>query len=321
MDRITRHVELRAEGRRLSGTVLTYGDVSPSHRERFEPGSVNVPGPVVLNLRHRPREAVAWHPGGGLSLDVGDQGIIMTAELPPIPAADEALAEVRAGRLSGLSVEFFAEAERRESGLRVIERARLVGVGLVTSPSYEGSRVEARAGVARGRIPYNVPLPCDCHRGTCSTVNIREIDIADIVGGGKRDVLAVAGDYKRALGSVKRGSLVLTAAAAGMELTLSSEALETPAGREIVEQAEAVPIYARPIFDQDQSEVTERDGVAVYERMALKAVLFGPTDNAGDGENAWPEVNFTGQPRQHDREAGIIKSHGNATVGRFPAWL
>ena len=27
--------ELRVEGRKLSGTVMRYGEVSPSHRERF----------------------------------------------------------------------------------------------------------------------------------------------------------------------------------------------------------------------------------------------------------------------------------------------
>ena len=37
MERRTFGTEVRAEGRRLSGVVLAYGDVSPSHRERFEP--------------------------------------------------------------------------------------------------------------------------------------------------------------------------------------------------------------------------------------------------------------------------------------------
>ena len=36
--------EFRAEGRRLSGVVMKYGDISPFHRERFLPGSLRVDG-------------------------------------------------------------------------------------------------------------------------------------------------------------------------------------------------------------------------------------------------------------------------------------
>ena len=136
--------ELRAEGRRLSGVVMRFGDISPSHRERFEPGAFRMAEAVALNLFHDAMRAVAWQPGGGLELREEDGALRMTADLPPIPAADRALARVRTGEAAGLSVEFHAEQERREAGLRVIERARLGGIGLVRAPSYEQSRVEAR---------------------------------------------------------------------------------------------------------------------------------------------------------------------------------
>ena len=54
--------------------------------------------------------------------------------------------------MTGLSVEFRALAERREGGLRVIEAAELRGIGIVRSPSYEDSRVEARRQQGR-RLP------------------------------------------------------------------------------------------------------------------------------------------------------------------------
>ena len=97
--------EFRAEGRRLSGTVMRYGDISPSHRERFEPGSLRMAEAVHLDLHHDVERAVAWHPGGGLTLQNGRGELRMTAALPPIPAADRALAEIKAGRVDGLSVE------------------------------------------------------------------------------------------------------------------------------------------------------------------------------------------------------------------------
>ena len=101
--------ELRAEGRRLSGTVLHFADVSLSHRERFAPGSIVLGESVHLDLFHDAERAVAWHPGGGLELRIEPDAIRMSAELPPIPAADRALAEIRSGKVNGLSVEFVAQ--------------------------------------------------------------------------------------------------------------------------------------------------------------------------------------------------------------------
>ena len=138
-------VELRVEGRKLSGVVMRYGDVSPSHRERFEPGALRMADVVHLDLHHDPERAVAWLPDGGLELVDDDGTLRLVAELPPIPAADRALEEVRAGKVGGLSVEFRAVKETRNGGIRVIEEAELRGVGLVANPSYAGATVEARA--------------------------------------------------------------------------------------------------------------------------------------------------------------------------------
>ena len=144
--------EVRAEGRQVSGVLLRYGETSPSHRERFAPGALAWEGPLALNLDHDPERAIAWLPDGGLELRANAAGVELVAVLPPIPAADRALAEIRAGERTGLSVEFHAERETRADGVRVIEAARLVGAGLVRSPSYPGSRIEARAAAHRAAI-------------------------------------------------------------------------------------------------------------------------------------------------------------------------
>ena len=114
--------------------------------------------------------AIAWHPGGGLALANSRDVLTMRAELPPIPAADRALAEIKAGRVDGLSVEFRAVRERRDGDIRVIEDAVLSGIGIVRAPSYDGSRVEARrrsGRTMRARIPADRSVECRCSGAEC----------------------------------------------------------------------------------------------------------------------------------------------------------
>ena len=113
--------EIRIEGRKLTGTVLKYGEVSPSHKERFEAGSIRMAGPIHLDLGHDRERVVAYSPGGGLDLVDGDARLELIAEVAPIPAGDRALDEIRTGKATGLSLEFRAvkeTARRRYSGDR-----------------------------------------------------------------------------------------------------------------------------------------------------------------------------------------------------------
>ena len=100
--------------------------------------------PVHLDLQHDRERVVAYSPGGGLELRDEGGSLELSAELPPIPAADRALDDIRTGKANGLSVEFRALKVSRVDGVRVIEDAVLEGVGIVRAPSYQGSRVEAR---------------------------------------------------------------------------------------------------------------------------------------------------------------------------------
>ena len=140
-------LELRAEatGRRLAGTVMRYGDQSLTHRERFEPGAFRLADSVQMNLLHDRMVSIAWYPDGGLTLSDDENELRFEAELPPIPAADLALDFVRSGKAQGLSVEFRAQAEKRDqNGIRVISNALLAGFAIVPNPSYHQSKVEAR---------------------------------------------------------------------------------------------------------------------------------------------------------------------------------
>ena len=79
-----------------------------------------------LNIHHDRERAIAWLPDGGLTLTDQESALLLTADLPPIPAADRALDEVRTGKVGGLSVEFQAIKESVVDGIRVIEEAMLV---------------------------------------------------------------------------------------------------------------------------------------------------------------------------------------------------
>ena len=213
-ERRTTGLELRAEGRRLTGTVMRYGDVSASHRERFEPGSLRIADSVHLDLDHDPERAVAWHPGGGLTLANGRAELKMTAVLPPIPAANRALDEIRAGRVGGLSVEFRAVKERRDGNLRVIENAELRGIGLVRNPSYQQSHVEARrrsGRTMRATIPAGRSLECRCSGAECKFARFVKEGMEQAFNSAfrqfEREVIAGFGSYDMPLASASSGTL------------------------------------------------------------------------------------------------------------------
>ena len=303
IERFYAGLELRAEGRRLVGPAIQYGEVSPSHREKFEPGAfaLNDGRTRWLDVAHDPERVIAYTGGGGLELRDGPEALEVSATLPRIPAADRALADVQAGKLRGFSVEFHAKGERRESGIRIVSEADLVGVGLVTHPSYEGSQAEVRAGGMRGFVPFGSKLDCECpgesrsaefRRGVC------DIEIEDVSFPEGRDVLATAGRLERAVASRESGSLALNKTEAGLEVSIAGDVLNaTEAGRELAKTATVVPIYARPLFDPDASKFQERGGGAVYSDMRVRGILLKPTFH----NRGWKPVEFGEQRRESIR--------------------
>ena len=141
-----RSAELRAgDGRQLIGLALPYSveTVFAGQRERFEAGAAVTTGEAVLNLHHRADRPLAREPAT-LRFEARADGLHMAATLPETREADDALALVRAGVLSGLSVEFRADRERMAGGVRHIERATVGGVAVVSRAAYPSTTVEAR---------------------------------------------------------------------------------------------------------------------------------------------------------------------------------
>ena len=312
--------EIRAEGRRLTGTVMRYGDVSPSHRERFEPGALRMAESVHLDLAHDIERAVAWFPGGGLAIENGRDSMTMRAVLPPIPAADRALAEIKAGRVDGLSVEFKAIRERRDAGIRVIEDALLSGIAIVKAPSYGGSRVEARrrsGRTIRSRVPSDTDLGCTCSGAGCKFARFAKEALEDVFEKAfqqfERETVAAYGSYAAPLASVGRGTM--RGKMIGGDLEVEIDVPIAAAGDAVIAAHEDAGIVVRPFLDADRSEGTpmpREDGqnAMAYSKASVRAFIVSSTDE----RQGWPEPVLVATPDE--------LAHADAPRLRgLPRWL
>ena len=77
--------------------------------------------------------------------------MVIDAPLPDTTAGRDAATEIRSGLLRGLSVEFKAIRQTWQGGVRRIAAAKMVGVGLVDTASYDAP-VEVRNETAGGDV-------------------------------------------------------------------------------------------------------------------------------------------------------------------------
>ena len=312
--------ELRAAGRRLSGTVMKYGTISPSHRERFEPGALRLAESVHLDLFHDPERAIAWHPGGGLTLANGRDALTMRAELPPLPAGDRALAEIKAGRVDGLSVEFRAVKESRIDGIRVVQEAILSGIAIVKAPSYGGSRVEARrrsGRTIRARVPSDTDLACTCSGAGCKFARFAKEALEDVFERTfqqfERETVAAYGSYASPLASVGRGTLRGKMVDDALEVEIDVPA--GAAGDAVIAANEDAGIVVRPFLDADRSEGTpmpREDGqnAMAYTKASVRAFIVSSTDE----REGWPVPELVATP-------GELASASAPRLRGLPRWL
>ena len=275
-------LEFRVQGRTLSGTALRYGDVSPDFAERFEPGAFGEVRTIPINLQHD--RAIIVAPAAVLadttrSLDV-------RADLPEGSAA---LSLVKRGALNGFSIEFHAKAERREAGVRVVERAELTGLALVDRGAYPESKAEVRARsgrTMRATIPSGAALDCECVGVGCKVKFLNEAlaeAIAEGIEEGKAWV-AVHGNYRSPLASNTRGTL--RARMVGDDAEIEIDLPDSDAGREVLAASADAGVVVRPFIDREAAEFdTDADGVAVYRKAPIRAFIVSATDK----REGWPD--------------------------------
>ena len=157
--------EVRAvEGaeRVIEGTLAPYGVdtvIGGEFVERIQAGALRWDD-VTLNVQHDRGRLIA-RTGAGLTLTDGPDRLTVRAELPPTRIATDAMEAVRAGLLRGFSVEMRVQADKwtrpGDMPVRTVERAIVVGAGLVDQPAYPDAEIAARA--LEG---YRVALPARC---------------------------------------------------------------------------------------------------------------------------------------------------------------
>ena len=287
-------VEVRAEGRTLTGPAMRYGDVSPSHRERFEPGAFLLDGKTRwLDVRHDRNRVIAWTEGGGLELTDTREALMVRAVLPAIPLADVALADVRSGNLAGFSIEFNASEERRESGIRVISKSELSGIGLVGKPSYTQSKLELRARsgrTMRAVIPANRNVACRCSGVQCKFARIMgdamESIFDEFKKGSSREMVAAFGSYDAALASVSSGTLRGRLLRNG-DGEISIDIPEGAVGTATIAANDSAGVIVRPVLDLQDSESHLEGDVRVYTGSTkARAWIVAATDQ----REGWPSA-------------------------------
>ena len=133
--------ETRQSPGRLTGVLMPYETRASDRAEMFELGALEFPEDGILVRRMHERKSpivkvVPFMDGNDLRID---------APLLNSTAGRDAAEELRSGVLTGLSVEFNSTKEIRRNGLRVIQKARLGGAGLVDFSSYTLATAELRA--------------------------------------------------------------------------------------------------------------------------------------------------------------------------------
>ena len=213
-----RFMEFReVEGRTIHGVAVDYGDVSlrpGGMRERFEPGAFGDVDSLdtILHFQHERARPIARTGGGGLVLRDSPERLEVAATLPETRDGDDALLLARKGILRGFSTEFHARRERFEQDTRIIESARLPGLGLVDTPAFPQSRIlEVRAdgdGIS-GQFLYDVDSVIS-DSGKVRKQRFRPGAFKYAIEDKTREINLVLGSPDKPLASKMAGSLEIT---------------------------------------------------------------------------------------------------------------
>jgi len=152
--------------RRLVGDAARYDEVAQlaGFQERIVPGafsnSLSDDNDILALFDHDPKKVLGRTRTKTLILEDRADGLGFQVNLPDTTAGRDALALAERGDLGGASIGFVVEQETQKEGVRIIERAQLFEISIVSSwPAYQGTTVEARRyGLIDGLTPRRKKL-------------------------------------------------------------------------------------------------------------------------------------------------------------------
>ena len=287
-----------AKGRTIAGVAVQYGDVArvPVYgRERIEAGAFGDVGglDVILNRQHD-RKALLARTGAGLVLEDSAEALTVRADLPHTREADDTLELVRRGVLRGLSVEMLVTGDRFDAGTRIVEAAKLEGIGIVDRPAFPASGVVARAkgnprrARLRGRVAFDKKLSCRCRGAQTTHVQIDRNAFRTALKeakAGKREIHAfTTGQYDSPVANISSGTLELEATGEALEVAITGLP-ETQAVADFLEAFELGLIVIRPYFpDPADGTVAEQSGtLRKYTAADLRAIELAIVSGVVEG--------------------------------------
>lgn len=146
--------ELRAQARRLSGRVATYGvqTVIGGFREVIAPGafaaSLRAQRDVLALKDHDPQQVLGRTKSGTLRLAEDDRGLVFEVDVPDTQAGRDVLQLAERGDLGGMSFGFRVPkgGDSWDGDLRTLRMIDLAEISVVSAwPAYPQTSVDPRS--------------------------------------------------------------------------------------------------------------------------------------------------------------------------------
>lgn len=160
-------VEVRAEGRKLTGYAATFGTEAriADFIEVIAPGAFQrslATGTDILALAdHDPKRVLARTKSGTLRLQEDERGLRFEIDVPDTTAGRDILALAARSDLGGMSFGFSVDPDGEEwrGDKRTLRAVKLHEISVVSAfPAYEGTSVSARARQNRSAAARRIAL-------------------------------------------------------------------------------------------------------------------------------------------------------------------
>jgi hypothetical protein len=144
-------IEVRAQGRRLSGYAATYGvpaKIGPGFTEIIAPGAFrnSLSGDILALQDHDPSKVLGRTRSGTLRLSEDSRGLHFDLDLPDTSHGRDVLELATRGDIGGMSFGFEALDEKWTNDMRELRAIRLHEISVVSSwPAYPDTIVNIRA--------------------------------------------------------------------------------------------------------------------------------------------------------------------------------